>query len=160
MQSPEALDVRRPGWLAPLLELYLELRKPLDSEAAVRAVKAAHPEAGEDELARALALRRLEAVGLHADLTLLPPRLRTHLQQRGFSPQDLLTLGLLTVRWDVFMDVAQLYRNYSSARERQMELLTVEALARSEHARGSRYTHRRRRSRPRGGRRPPSRRRP
>ena len=85
MQSSEALDVRRPGWLAPLLELYLELRKPLDSEAAVRAVKAAHPEAGEDELARALALRRLEAVGLHADLTLLPPRLRAHLQQRGIA---------------------------------------------------------------------------
>ncbi|MEZ6185893.1 MAG: TerB family tellurite resistance protein [Planctomycetota bacterium] len=134
VQAPGNLDVTQPGWLSPLLELYLELREPLESEAAVRAVKAEHPGAPEEELARILARRRLEPVGLHAELVLLPRRLRAHLQAQGFSADDLLALGLLTVRWDVFMDVAQLYRNYSSARERQIELLTVEALARSEAA--------------------------
>ena len=138
-----SLDVRQPGWLSPLLELYLELRNPLESETAVREAKADHPDANEDELARTLALRRLEQVGLHADLLLLPPRLRERLQKQGVPPQEQMTLGLLTVRWDVFMDVAQLYRSYDNARERQIELLTVEALARSEHglARKLRQAH-------------------
>jgi len=128
------LELGKSGWLDELLDLYLEHRDPRHSRAALAEAQVEAPGLEPAQLAERLAIRRLEGVGLRAGVRLLSHDLSAALDRRGVDPAGQKAVGLLTVQWDILMDLAHLYRRDElepSARRR--ELLAVLALAREDY---------------------------
>jgi hypothetical protein len=119
------VDLRAPGWLGHLLELYLEHHDPAESERAVTAVLCEHPGDDRATLAVRLADRRLG--GLRSGPPAVPTALLERLDE-GATQQDLARVGVLVAAWDVLMGAALLHENQSPRAERAIEVLTVLAL--------------------------------
>lgn len=120
------VDLTRVGWLAALLEAYLEVRDPAESERdATDAMCATDPAGDLAAQAQRIADRRLG--GLRSGALPLPEALRARLEHTS-TPQDRARAGLLVAAWDVLSAVAVLHRNQSGREERKLELLAIMAM--------------------------------
>lgn len=126
MPEPQAdVHLAKVGWLARLLEAYVDALDPAVGERAATDVMCEFP--GDDPLSQAQRLADRRLGGLRAASLPLPPALRARIAD-GATAQDLARAALLVASWDVLVAVAALHRNESGPEERKLELLTIMAL--------------------------------